>query len=61
MAKFIFKKKQLFCVSCEKAVSKHVNEIDASLDILKLTDANTMKIQKLEAKLRCFILQWPLL
>jgi hypothetical protein len=29
MVKFVFKTKQLFCLSCEKAMRKHVDEIDA--------------------------------
>jgi hypothetical protein len=29
MVKFIFKNKQLFCLSREKAAHKHVDEIDA--------------------------------
>jgi hypothetical protein len=51
-----FQKEAAFCLSCEKAVSKHVDEIDASVDIIMLTGANTMKTQgtKLAAKLKMF-------
>jgi hypothetical protein len=49
MVKFIFKKKQLFCLSHEKAARKHVDEINARLqDIVESQTSVVSVVESVE-------------